>query len=64
MLVDRKYTIGKSSNRSPELFSILAKLSNIQKIPLFNRKALHRTIILIDKFSKLLWGEKDGYYIT
>ena len=35
------YTFGKSSNRSPEIFSILAKLSSIQKIPQFGRKILY-----------------------
>ena len=35
------YTLSKSSNRSPELFSILAKLSNIQKIPLLDGKVLY-----------------------
>ena len=35
------YNLGKSSNRSPENFSISAKLSNIQKMLLFQRKVLY-----------------------
>ena len=38
---DSYHTLGKSSNRSLDIFSILAKLSNIQKIPYFGRKVLY-----------------------
>ena len=38
---DHGYTLGKSYNRSPEVFNILAKLNNIQKIPLFDRNVLY-----------------------
>ena len=34
-------TPGESSNRSSEVFNILAKLSNIQKIPLFDRNVFY-----------------------
>ena len=32
-VIFRMYSIGKSSNRSPGNFSVLAKISNIQKSP-------------------------------
>ena len=35
------FTLSKSSNRSPGNFSILAKISNIQKITLFRRKVYY-----------------------
>ena len=51
-----QYTLGKSSNRSPGNFNILAKLSNVQKIFLLEKKKIilevsTQTIILIDHFS-------------
>ena len=36
-----QYTGGKSSNRSPGNFNILVKISNIQKIPIFQRKVYY-----------------------
>ena len=39
------YTLGKSSNRSPGNFNILAKISNIQKIPIFQRKVYSMWLI-------------------
>ena len=60
-----KYTFGKSSNRSPEMFSILAKLSNMQKFPPFGRKVLYiRSEYLIVKLSQLRWRENDGSVVS
>ena len=60
------HTLGKSSDRSPEIFSILAN-------QVISRKFLHlveryfilemstQPIILIDQLSQLRWRENDGY---
>ena len=66
----KKYTLGKSSSRSPGNFNILAKLSNIQKLLLFQRNALYirsifsnQTIIVIHRLTQFLELKKDGILI-
>ena len=44
--VGLQYTLGKSSNRSPENFNILAKIRNIQKIPIFQRQVYYTRGVL------------------
>ena len=51
------YTLGKSSNRSPENFNILAKIKNIQKIRISRDRyiiinVLYQIFILIDQFTQ------------
>ena len=59
------YTLGKSSNRSPGNFNILAKQSNIQKLLLFLLyfilEVLSQTIIVIHQLTQFLERKKDGY---
>ena len=39
-IIENTSTLGKSSNRSHEKSNILAKISKIQKIPLFQEKGI------------------------
>ena len=49
-------TLGKSSNRSPENFNILAKISNVQKIPIFQRKYIILSVLSKIHFDRSLFS--------
>ena len=59
-------TLGKSSNRSPGNFNVLAKINNIQKIYFSQRhvfllQMIRQIFILINQFTQFPSREKDGY---